>query len=183
MIRSQDYDCDQAPPITVEPLTCCKISKPFDRKNFPECFIDPVILTTTILPTPPLPTIPVTELSDDDNYPTYINQYGNRNFNRRRGDNEKRRGGYGNNRLNNNDNDYNQYGNRNNENGNRGESSNENERRSGEDDGHHHHHWGHHHHENYHRFGYHGSRHRRQAIFQPSGFRNVSLKKMYKKFQ
>lgn len=40
-----DYDCDVPPPLSVEPFTCCKVSKPFDHINFPECFA----------PAPPLP--------------------------------------------------------------------------------------------------------------------------------
>lgn len=53
---SDDNDCDIPPPLGVEPLTCCRISKPFDRKNFPECFIEP-----PIPPTGQYPQIPVDE--------------------------------------------------------------------------------------------------------------------------
>lgn len=195
VVYSQDYDCDQSPPISVEPLTCCKISKPFDRTNFPECFVDSLLITTTIPPPTttlgPLPTIPVTELVYDDDYPINnrgggsINGYGNndrrggngngnsnRNQNRNRNNNNRRR--TGNDRFGNGNNDDNDY---------RGESSNDNERRSGGGGGgrdrdsnqndHWKHHWGYgHHHGDYHRFDYHG-RHRRQAVFQPSGLRNV----------
>lgn len=40
--RCQDgtLDCDQPPPTNVDPGTCCRISKPFDRLNFPDCFTD-----------------------------------------------------------------------------------------------------------------------------------------------
>lgn len=42
VVRCQDdtLDCDQAPPSNVDPTTCCRISKPFDRLNFPDCFGD-----------------------------------------------------------------------------------------------------------------------------------------------
>lgn len=43
-------------------MSCCRISKPFDRKNFPECFVDPVIVP----PTSPYPPIPVNEDFVDD---------------------------------------------------------------------------------------------------------------------
>lgn len=33
-------DCDQPPPPNVDPGICCRISKPFDRLNFPDCFAD-----------------------------------------------------------------------------------------------------------------------------------------------
>lgn len=46
-----DYDCDVPPPLSVDPFTCCKVSKPFDHINFPECFAPP-----PPPPPPPLPT-------------------------------------------------------------------------------------------------------------------------------
>lgn len=58
--QSDDYDCDIAPPLGVEPLTCCRVSKPFDQKTFPECFDVPIVTTST------LPTIPVSEDFGDD---------------------------------------------------------------------------------------------------------------------
>lgn len=60
--QSDDYDCDIPPPLGVEPLSCCRISKPFDRKNFPECFIDPIVATSPS----PYPPIPVSEDFIDD---------------------------------------------------------------------------------------------------------------------
>lgn len=68
-----DYDCDVPPPLSVEPFTCCKVSKPFDRINFPECFAPP--------PPPPTskiyvrsstlsPPIPVSEDFHDDYTPS-----------------------------------------------------------------------------------------------------------------
>lgn len=121
----------------------------------------------------------MTELNDDYDYP--INNFGyngNRDSGIRDRKNEKRRNG-GNNRYNNNEDNY------------RGDSSNNNERHTSNSkhnkndenydnypwkhhdhhDDHHHWGWGHH------RFGgYHGSRHRRQAIFQPSALRNVCIR-------
>lgn len=59
-----DYDCDVPPPLNVEPFTCCKVSKPFDHTNFPECFAPPTpkifISSSTLSP------IPVSEDFHDD---------------------------------------------------------------------------------------------------------------------
>lgn len=38
--QDDTFDCDQAPPINVDPSICCRISRPFDRLNFPDCFVD-----------------------------------------------------------------------------------------------------------------------------------------------
>ncbi|XP_031633289.1 uncharacterized protein LOC116347035 [Contarinia nasturtii] len=53
-----EYDCEITPPLNVEPLSCCRTSKPFDRNNFPECFPNSVSTTT--------PQIPVSEVAYDD---------------------------------------------------------------------------------------------------------------------
>lgn len=59
-----DYDCNVAPPLSVEPFTCCKVSKPFDRTNFPECFApSPNVFSSSST----LPPIPVSE-DFHDNY-------------------------------------------------------------------------------------------------------------------
>lgn len=53
-----EYDCEIGPPPNVEPLSCCRTSKPFDRNNFPECFPNAISTTT--------PQIPVSEVAYDD---------------------------------------------------------------------------------------------------------------------
>lgn len=67
-----DFECEIAPPLSVEPMTCCRVSKPFDRTNFPECFPNLPVTTTT----PPIPVSEgaydddVDDSSDDDISPT-----------------------------------------------------------------------------------------------------------------
>lgn len=61
MSTSDDYDCEVPPPLGVEPLTCCQVSKPFDRINFPECFAVSAPPPTTST----LPPIPVSEDFED----------------------------------------------------------------------------------------------------------------------
>lgn len=56
-----DFECEIAPPLNVEPFSCCRVSKPFDRANFPECFPNlPVV--TTVLP----PVVSESGYDDDD---------------------------------------------------------------------------------------------------------------------
>lgn len=166
MVHSQNdyYECDVAPANGVEPLTCCKISKPFDKKNFPDCFADPPILLT--LPTvTPLSTTTNTIPTDDDEF-----QFNNNNNNRfsgnRRGNNNRN-----NNRQSNQEDQFNNRDGGREDNVQRDEGA---EQDSGSSEKKHKHyggghwfgkhHWGHFHHGDYHH-GFH-HRHRRQAIFQ-----------------
>lgn len=78
------YDCGFTPGLGVEPLTCCKISKPFDKKNFPECFPDPAIYVT--LPTVTTIATTTNSIADDDFRP-FVNNKANLNGFRGYGDN------------------------------------------------------------------------------------------------
>lgn len=53
------------PPLSVEPLTCCKITKPFDSINFPDCFDNLVVPITTPIPS----TTTYTLAYDDEDQP------------------------------------------------------------------------------------------------------------------
>lgn len=111
MVYTQNsyYDCDFAPAAGTEPLTCCKLSKPFDKKNFPDCFPDPAIYVT-------LPT--VTTISTTTNSIADIDEDDFRPFNGN--DNKRINNGF---RGNNNGNRGNNNGYRGNNNGNRGNNN------------------------------------------------------------
>lgn len=85
------YDCDFTPAADVEPLTCCKISKPFDKKNFPDCFPDPAIyVTLPTVTTIATTTNKITDIDEDDFRP--YNTDLNRNNNGYRGNSNGYRG-------------------------------------------------------------------------------------------
>lgn len=171
---SDDYDCEVPPPLGVEPLTCCRVSKPFDSVNFPECFADPPIVTSTST----LPPIPVSEEFDDfstippnRNSPPPTRSSGKPSKkgaqNSKQGDDERR-----------DDDDERRVD----------DNDRDDDQNDGKKDQHHgyghwpgKYHWGHdrHFHSDYHRYG----RHRRQAVFRTNANATPNVSNRFQEFE